>query len=372
MNSNSPLDYSLLSPNLSDILNDDHILKFYQSVKEIKSQQSPTKTAAMFFALCHAMNQQTTFLKVPNLNRLLFRQDDKCYAVDVAGTGQESVDALTEYCVEVMKYEHSASNALLKDAIGMTSRPPNSDHSSPHSELSVNGRAQSRAESLKREASTPVTNSPSSKKTKPNIKDKPFEERKASILNDLLRIQDSEIKNMASVVGKSVKQAMRGQIPDTDRDLDAAARFTKYANTSAHMETDFAPRNAGVYYNYEYHQLNISYREYEKIAASKLRPDAASDSRAVTMQCRADLEKYIKTTNWEAIRRRLTIGERITALTKILGPGFLLLSKHVSGRKLLHTFNAAEWSNFISDLALPDHAEDVKALKWKLGPGNIF
>lgn len=177
MNSHASLDYSLLSPNLSDILNDDHILKFYQSVKEIKSQQSPTKTAAMFFALCHAMNQQTTFLKVPNLNRLLFRQDDKCYAVDVAGTGQESVDALTEYCVDVMKYEHSASNALLQDAIGLTSRSANNDHSSPHSEPPVNGRAQSRAESVKREASAPATNSPSSKKAKPSIKDKPYEER---------------------------------------------------------------------------------------------------------------------------------------------------------------------------------------------------
>jgi hypothetical protein len=115
-------DYSLLSPNLSDILNDDQVLKFYQSVKDIKAQQSPSKTAAMFFAFCHALNQQTTFLKVPNLNRLLFRQDEKCYAVDVAGTGQESVDALYEYCKEVMRMEHSATDAFLHDAIGSTKR----------------------------------------------------------------------------------------------------------------------------------------------------------------------------------------------------------------------------------------------------------
>ncbi|KAM3580667.1 hypothetical protein VKS41_006731 [Umbelopsis sp. WA50703] len=372
MNSHAALDYSLLSPNLSDILSDDQILKFYQSVKEIKSQQSPTKTAAMFFALCHAMNQQTTFLKIPNLNRLLFRQDEKCYAVDVAGTGQESVDALTEYCVDVMRYEHSASNALLQDAIGLTPRLASSENASPRSESSVGGRAQSTtAAAAKREASAAIS-APPSKKSKPSLKDKSYEERKANILNELLRIEDGDLKSMATVVGKSIKQVMRGQIPDTDKDLDAAARFTKYANTSAHMETDFAPRNAGVYYNYEYHQLNISYREYEKVAATRLRPEAASDARAVTMQCRADLERYVKTTNWEAIRRRLTIGERITALTKILGPGFLLLSKHVSGRKLLHTFNAVEWARFIGDLALPEHSEDVKALKWKLGPGNIF
>jgi hypothetical protein len=168
MNSHAALDYSLLSPNLSDI---------YQSVKEIKSQQSPTKTAAMFFALCHAMNQQTTFLKIPNLNRLLFRQDEKCYAVDVAGTGQESVDALTEYCVDVMRYEHSASNALLQDAIGLTPRLASSENASPRSESSVGGRAQSTtAAAAKREASAAIS-APPSKKSKPSLKDKSYEER---------------------------------------------------------------------------------------------------------------------------------------------------------------------------------------------------
>jgi len=112
-------DYSLLSPNLSDILNDDQVLKFYQSVKDIKAQQSPTKTAAMFFAFCHALNQQTTFLKVPNLNRLLFRQDEKNYSVDVTGTGQDNVDTLSEFCLDILRLDRSTANTFLQDVMSL-------------------------------------------------------------------------------------------------------------------------------------------------------------------------------------------------------------------------------------------------------------
>jgi hypothetical protein len=112
-------DYSLLSPNLSDILNDDQVLKFYQSVKDIKAQQSPTKTAAMFFAFCHALNQQTTFLKVPKLNRLLFRQDEKCYSVDVTGTGQDNVDTLSDFCLDILRLDRSTANTFLQDVMSL-------------------------------------------------------------------------------------------------------------------------------------------------------------------------------------------------------------------------------------------------------------
>lgn len=44
-------DCIFLSPTLADILSDDRILRFYQCVKDIKTQRSPMQTAAMFFAL---------------------------------------------------------------------------------------------------------------------------------------------------------------------------------------------------------------------------------------------------------------------------------------------------------------------------------
>src|SRR6478735_6408931 len=67
-------DCSILSPTLADILSDDRILRFYQCVKDIKTQSSPKQTAAMFFALCHALGDSVSFLKVPNMSKIMFRQ----------------------------------------------------------------------------------------------------------------------------------------------------------------------------------------------------------------------------------------------------------------------------------------------------------
>jgi hypothetical protein len=84
-------DCDVLSPTLADILSDDRILRFYQCVKDIKTQNSPNQTAAMFFALCHALGDTVSFLKVPNMSKIMFRQDQQIFAVNVAGTQQDSV-----------------------------------------------------------------------------------------------------------------------------------------------------------------------------------------------------------------------------------------------------------------------------------------
>ncbi|RCI00692.1 hypothetical protein CU098_011902, partial [Rhizopus stolonifer] len=77
---------SILSPTLADILSDDRILRFYQCVKDIKTQNSPKQTAAMFFALCHALGDSVSFLKVPNMSKIMFRQEQQIFGVNVSGT----------------------------------------------------------------------------------------------------------------------------------------------------------------------------------------------------------------------------------------------------------------------------------------------
>lgn len=84
-------DCSILSPTLADILSDDRILRFYQCVKDIKTQGSPKQTAAMFFALCHALGDTVSFLKVPNMSKIMFRQEQQIFAVNVSGTQQDMV-----------------------------------------------------------------------------------------------------------------------------------------------------------------------------------------------------------------------------------------------------------------------------------------
>jgi hypothetical protein len=84
-------DCSILSPTLADILSDDRILRFYQCVKDIKTQRSPEQTAAMFFALCHALGDTVSFLKVPNMSKIMFRQEQQIFAVNVAGTQHDTV-----------------------------------------------------------------------------------------------------------------------------------------------------------------------------------------------------------------------------------------------------------------------------------------
>ncbi|KAI8575094.1 hypothetical protein K450DRAFT_263330 [Umbelopsis ramanniana AG] len=352
-------DYSLLSPNLSDILNDDQVLKFYQSVKDIKAQQSPTKTAAMFFAFCHALNQQTTFLKVPNLNRLLFRQDEKCYSVDVTGTGQDNVDALSDFCLDILRLDRSTANTILQDVMSlrpseMTSKRHPSD------------------KNAKREGSQFANGTVAKKPRKAGLQAKEYDERKLGMLNDLLRISDHDLKQLAKVVEDTVGKIIKGEVPDDEKDMDALAMFSKYANAAAHMETDFAPRNAGFYYNHEYFQLYQAYRKYEKEREQLNHAGASVDTRSISVQCRSELEKKLQTTNWEAIRRRLTIGERITALAQAIGPGYLLLSRQVSGRKLLHTFSTVEWVKFMNELSQPEHIEAVSTLKYRLAAENLY
>lgn len=84
-------DCDVLTPTLADILSDDRILRFYQCVKDIKTQNSPNQTAAMFFALCHALGDTVSFLKVPNMSKIMFRQDQQIFAVNIAGTQQDAV-----------------------------------------------------------------------------------------------------------------------------------------------------------------------------------------------------------------------------------------------------------------------------------------
>lgn len=84
-------DCSILSPTLADILSDDRILRFYQCVKDIKTQGSPKQTGSMFFALCHALGDTVSFLKVPNMSKIMFRQEQQIFAVNVAGTQHDTV-----------------------------------------------------------------------------------------------------------------------------------------------------------------------------------------------------------------------------------------------------------------------------------------
>lgn len=89
-------DCSILSPTLADILSDDRILRFYQCVKDIKTQGEPKQTAAMFFALCHALGDTVSFLKVPNMSKIMFRQEQQIFAVNVSGTQHDTVQLFNQ------------------------------------------------------------------------------------------------------------------------------------------------------------------------------------------------------------------------------------------------------------------------------------
>lgn len=89
-------DCSILSPTLADILSDDRILRFYQCVKDIKTQGSPKQTSAMFFALCHALGDTVSFLKVPNMSKIMFRQEQQIFAVNVSGTQHDTVQIFNQ------------------------------------------------------------------------------------------------------------------------------------------------------------------------------------------------------------------------------------------------------------------------------------
>jgi hypothetical protein len=93
---NQQEDCSILSPTLADILSDDRILRFYQCVKDIKTQGEPKQTAAMFFALCHALGDTVSFLKVPNMSKIMFRQEQQIFAVNVSGTQHDTVQLFNQ------------------------------------------------------------------------------------------------------------------------------------------------------------------------------------------------------------------------------------------------------------------------------------
>jgi hypothetical protein len=236
-------------------------------------------------------------------------------------------------------------------------------------------------------------------------------------------------------VDNDVKLIIQGQERNTKLGLlSPLHRFATFANLAAHYDSDFAPKNAGVYYNYEYFQLYLAYRDLEMERSMQQQqqqqqqqphqpqqqpqqqqqqqpqqqqqqqpqqpeqqrsdhstsspPDPtglsaigsnlsaavspSSVSRPVMMQCRADIEKVLVNTNWEAIRRRLTIGERICQVCGILGRGYLLLSKQVSGRKLLHNFNTGEWGEFLREFQRPETQTLLQNLQTKLSPERLY
>jgi hypothetical protein len=148
-------------------------------------------------------------------------------------------------------------------------------------------------------------------------------------------------------------------------------RFAAFANLPAHYDCDFAPKNAGVYYNYEYFQLYLAYRDLEAERQQQQQMEGG-DPRPILAQCRADIEKVLVSTNWEAIRRRLTIGERICQVCGVVGRGFLLLSKQVSGRKLLHNFNTGEWGEFMREFQRPETQPLLQTLQTKYSPERFY
>jgi hypothetical protein len=109
---------SILSPTLADILSDDRILRFYQCVKDIKTQRAPKQTAAMFFALCHALGDTVSFLKVPNMSKIMFRQEQQIFAVNVAGTQHDAVQLFqnNELPMDPLKMVSGASSSTVATA----------------------------------------------------------------------------------------------------------------------------------------------------------------------------------------------------------------------------------------------------------------
>lgn len=92
-----PQELQDLSPTLADILSDDRILRFYQCVKDIKTQRSPEQTAAMFFALCHALGDAVSFVKIPPMPKIMFRQEQQLFAVNVAGTQHDTMQLFQQH-----------------------------------------------------------------------------------------------------------------------------------------------------------------------------------------------------------------------------------------------------------------------------------
>ncbi|KAI8989267.1 hypothetical protein BDB01DRAFT_848450 [Pilobolus umbonatus] len=381
---------SILSPTLADILSDDRILRFYQCVKDIKTQRSANQTAAMFFALCHALGDTVSFLKVPNMSKIMFRQESQIFAVNITGTQHEAVQLFhnNDISIDPFKVPHSAvptasvagptnnANTLLHDVD--SSRTSNlfsavTNNSSSQQIIqaalaSVTSAVAPLNENVsKRKSNTdPKTGLKRPKKASP--RDKEYAVRRNDVIQDLLKVSEADLLHQANTVDDEVKLIIQGHERSTKLGvLPPLDRFAAFANLPAHYDCDFAPKNAGVYYNYEYFQLYLAYRDLEAERQQQQQLEGG-DSRPILVQCRADIEKVLVSTNWEAIRRRLTIGERICQVCGVVGRGFLLLSKQVSGRKLLHNFNTGEWGDFMRDFQRPENQELLQTLQTKYSP----
>ncbi|ORZ15603.1 hypothetical protein BCR42DRAFT_415533, partial [Absidia repens] len=461
---------NIVSPTLADILSDDRILRFYQCVKDIKLQQSPQQTSAMFFALCHALGDSVSFLKVPNMNKIMFRQEEQIFAVNVAGTSstqsfndtnqqqQQSpnvnMDTTISTTLSGQLTPHSSSIFLPQmtpssdNLTTTTSATDNSAAASPYHHdhhqqqpqnancnnhatpntlaaaaaaaanfFSVSDQSQHLIQAALSSVGTHGTGAPAvhnavvpqtasnttggvkrrgnaeKRSKKPSPRDKEYAIRRNDIIQDLLKVSEADLFHQANTVDSDVKLIIQGQERNTKLGLlSPLHRFATFANLAAHYDSDFAPKNAGVYYNYEYFQLYLAYRDLEiertlqqqqqqQQQHGQHQPSSSTDastaspsavSRPVMMQCRADIEKVLVNTNWEAIRRRLTIGERICQVCGILGRGFLLLSKQVSGRKLLHNFNTGEWGEFLHEFQRPETQPLLQTLQTKFSPERLY
>ncbi|KAI8979811.1 hypothetical protein BDF20DRAFT_807329, partial [Mycotypha africana] len=408
-------DCSILSPTLADILSDDRILRFYQCVKDIKTQGHPRQTAAMFFALCHALGDTVSFLKVPNMNKIMFRQEQQIFGVNIAGVQQEGI------------FQQSQPQPMSPAHMGTPTAPPqqnmafaggsaalvphqtpqqdinhahNDYYSNPmmdnspqhllqaalsavHAQLNNNLHAtqQQASHTLANQAGAPVLskrrntqdNKDGSKRTKKSSpRDKEYSVRRNEVIQDLLKVSDADLMHQANMVEDDVKLVIQGHERSTKLGvLSPIQRFAAFANLAAHYDCDFAPKNAGVYYNYEYFQLYLAYRDFE-LERQQQQQMEGGDPRPIMTQCRTEMEKVLVNTNWEAIRRRLTIGERICQVCGVLGRGFLLLSKQVSGRKLLHNFNTGEWLDFMREFRKPENQEVLHNLQAKYNPERFY
>lgn len=192
------------------------------------------------------------------------------------------------------------------------------------------------------------------------------------VIQDLLKVSEADLLHQANIVENDVKLIIKGHERSTKFGVLAPLhRFAAFANLPAHYDCDFAPKNAGVYFNYEYFQLYLAYRDLEAERQQQQQMEGG-DPRPILAQCRADIEKVLVSTNWEAIRRRLTIGERICQVCGVVGRGFLLLSKQVSGRKLLHNFNTGEWGEFMREFQRPETQPLLQTLQTKYSPERFY
>lgn len=193
-----------------------------------------------------------------------------------------------------------------------------------------------------------------------------------NVIEDLRKVSEADLLHQANIVDNEVKLIIQGHERATRFGiLPPIQRFAAFANLPAHYDCDFAPKNAGVYYNYEYFQLYLAYRDLEAERQAQQQMEGG-DPRPILVQCRADIEKVLVSTNWEAIRRRLTIGERICQVCGVVGRGFLLLSKQVSGRKLLHNFNTGEWGEFMREFQKIENQPLLQELQTKYSPERFY